>query len=74
MLVYIIGKLLAYSIEVVTVQYINSANGECRGIFIEDGLMVYITIYYKEIRASNKAKIIHQYLLREVGELFFYYL
>ena len=43
-------------------------------MFIEDGLMVYVTIYYKGIGASGKAKIIHRYLPREVGELFFYYL
>ena len=43
-------------------------------MFIEDRLIVYITIYYKGIGASGKAKIIYWYLLREVGELFFYYL
>jgi len=73
-LVYITSKLPACGIEVVIVQYINNINGEYRGIFIEDRLIIYITMYYKKIRASNKAKIIHQYLPREVGELFFYYL
>ena len=74
MLAYITSGLPARGIEMVIVQYINNVNGECRSIFIEDKLMVYITIYYKGIRASGKAKIIHQYLPREVGELFFYYL
>ena len=55
-------------------QYKNSANGESRGIFIEDGLIVYITRYYKGYRASGKAKIIHYYLPQEVRELLFYYL
>ena len=59
MLVYITSGLPARSIEVVTVQYINSANGEYCGIFIKDGLMVYITIYYKGIGANGKAKIIY---------------
>ena len=68
------GGLPIYNIKVVTVQYINSANGEYCGMFIKNRLMVYITIYYKGIGASNKTKIIHQYLLCEVGELFFYYL
>lgn len=57
-----------------TVQYVNSPNGESRGVFIEDGLMVYVTMYHKGIGASAKAKIIHRYLPREVGELLFYYL
>jgi len=29
--------------EVVTVQYMNSPNGESRDVFIEDGLMMYVT-------------------------------
>ena len=74
MLAYITSGLPVYSIEVVTVQYVNSVNGEYRGIFIKDRLIVYIIIYYKGIRTSNKAKIIHRYLPCEVGKLFFYYL
>tara|TARA_R110002003_G_scaffold3363_1_gene25212 strand:- start:1741 stop:2385 length:645 start_codon:yes stop_codon:yes gene_type:complete len=73
-LVHITGGQPARGTEVVTVQYVNSPNGESRGVFIEDGLMVYVTMYHKGIRASAKAKIIHRYLPREVGELLFYYL
>lgn len=73
-LVHMTGGLPARGTEVVTVQYMNSPNGESRGIFIKDRLMVYVTIYYKGISASAKAKIIHRYLPREVGELLFYYL
>ena len=73
-LAHMTGGLPARGTEVVTVQHVNSANGECRGVFIEDGLMVYVTMYHKGIGASGKAKIIHRYLPREVGELFFYYL
>ena len=57
-----------------TVQYKNGANGEPRGIFIENGLMAYATMYHNGIEASAKAKIIYWYLPREVGELLFYYL
>ena len=49
------------------VQYSNGANGELRDIFIENGLMVYVTMYHNEIEASAKAKIIYRYLLRKVG-------
>ena len=73
-LAHIIGRQPARGMELVTVQYKNSANGESRGIFIEDGLMVYMTRYYKGYRASRKAKIIYRYLPQEVGELLFYYL
>ena len=60
--------------EVVTVQYINSPNGESQGVFVKDGLMVYVSMYHKGIRASAEAKIIYQYLPRKVGERLFYYL
>jgi len=43
----------------VTVQHMNTANRESCGIFIEHGLIVYITMYYKGIRASMKAKVIY---------------
>ena len=73
-LAHIIGRQPARGTELVMVQYKNSANGESRGIFMEDGLMVYMTRYYKGYGASGKAKIIHCYLPREVRELLFYYL
>lgn len=73
-LVHMAGGQPARGTEVVTVQYMNSSNGESRGVFIKDGLIVYVTMYHKGIRAIAKAKIIHRYLPREVGELLFYHL
>lgn len=49
-------------------------NGQSRGVFVEDGLMVYVTMYYKGIGHAGTAKVIHCYLPQEVGELLFYYL
>lgn len=73
-LMHMTGGQPARGSEVVTVQYRNSANGESRGVFVEDGLMVYVTMYHKNIGASAKAKVIHRYLPREVGTVLFYYL
>jgi hypothetical protein len=73
-LIHITGRQLAYSIELVTVQYKNSTNRESCSIFIEDRLIVYMIRYYKGIKASGKVKIIHYYLPQEVRELLFYYL
>ena len=73
-LAHMTGGLPARGSEVVTVQHSNSANGEARGLFIENGLVVYVTRYHKGISASGKAKVIHRYLPREVGELMVYYL
>lgn len=73
-LAHMTGGFPARGSEVITVQYMNSSNGESRGIFMENSMLVYVTMYYKSIGASAEAKIIHWYLLREVGELMFYYL
>ena len=36
--------------------------------------MVYVTMYRKGIGASAKAKIVHRYLPRKVGEYFFFWI
>jgi superfamily II DNA or RNA helicase len=68
------GGQPARGTELVTVTYRNMPNGQSRGIFVEDGLMVYVTMYHKGIGHTGTAKVIHRYLPREVGELLFYYL
>jgi hypothetical protein len=60
--------------ELVTVKYKNSANGDSRGAGIEDGAVRFTTSYHKNIGQTGKAKVIHRYLPREVGELVVYYL
>jgi hypothetical protein len=72
--VHMTGGLPARGTELVTIQHINGSNGEGRGIFIEDGMMVTVSKYHKGYQSSQKAKVIHRYLPREVGELLFYYL
>jgi len=68
------GGQPARGTELVSVQAFNSANGESRGVFVEDGLMVYVTRYHKGVGMTGKSKVIHRYLPREVGELLMYYL
>jgi hypothetical protein len=58
----------------VTVKHSNSANGDSRGIFIEDGLVVFVTKYHKNVGQTGKGKVIHRYVPREVGELVVLYL
>jgi hypothetical protein len=73
-LVHMTGGQPARGTELVTVEYKNSVESELRGVFIKDGLMAFVTAYHKNIGATSKAKIIHRYLPREVGELVLYYL
>ena len=73
-LMHVTGGQPARGTEVVTIEAENSRNGESRGIYIEDGLVAYVTAYHKNIESMGKAKYIHRYLPQEVGELVVYYL
>jgi hypothetical protein len=72
-LMHMTGGQPARGTELVTVQHKNGGGGEPRGLFVEGGMVVYVTMYHKSIGASAKAKVIHRYLPREVGELALYY-
>ncbi len=56
-------------LEVLSIWYSNTVKGGYRNIFIKDGMVVFITRYYKGYAVSRDVKIIYQYLLRKVGEL-----
>jgi hypothetical protein len=43
-------------------------------VFIEDGMVVFVTRYHKEYNLSRDVKIIHRYLPRRVGELVVWYM
>ena len=73
-LFHMTGGLPGRGTELVTVRWRNKTNSDSRGLFIENGLVVYVVAYHKNIGMSGKAKVIHRYLPREVGELAVYYL
>jgi hypothetical protein len=72
--VYMVLGGLLRRLELVTVKYKNSANGDSWGAGIKDGAVRFTTSYYKNIGQTGKAKVIYRYLLCEVGELVVYYL
>lgn len=55
--------------ELLSIQYYNTTNSQQQNIYIEDGIVTFVTAYHKGFHASNDVKIIHQYVPREVGEL-----
>jgi hypothetical protein len=68
-LMHITGGQPARGPEIMSVQHSNTVKGGHRNIFIEDGIVVFVTQYHKGYNVSGDVKIIHQYLPREVGEL-----
>ena len=74
MLMHITGGQPARGEEILSIRYRNTSNGGRRNIFVEDGLMLFVTEYHKGYAASGTSKVIHRYLPREVGELLMYYM
>jgi superfamily II DNA helicase RecQ len=60
--------------EMLSIRHENTPKGEHRNMFIEDGLVVWVTKYHKGYAISGDIKIIHRYLPRELGELIVWYL
>lgn len=72
-LMHITGGGPARVPELMSIRYCNTANGGQRNVFVEDGLIVYVTRYHKGHGRNGSLKIIHRYLPQEVGELLMYY-
>jgi hypothetical protein len=68
-LIYITGGQPAREPEILSIRYNNTVRGEYRNIFIEDGIVVFITRYHKGYSMSRDVKIIHRYLPCEVEAL-----
>jgi superfamily II DNA helicase RecQ len=73
-LMHMTGGQPARATEILSVRHSNTVKGGHRNIFIEDGMVVFVTRYHKGYVTSGDIKIIHRYLPREVGELVVWYL
>ena len=60
--------------EILSCRHRNIAREETRNIFVKQRLMMYVTRYHKEYAIREDVKMIHRYLLREIGELLIYYI
>ncbi|KNB16920.1 hypothetical protein FOXG_14929 [Fusarium oxysporum f. sp. lycopersici 4287] len=76
LLVHITGGQPARGTELLCIQHSNPEDGSGgrRNIFVENGLVSFVTYYHKGYSITGTTKIIHRYLPREVGELLLYYL
>jgi hypothetical protein len=74
LIIHMVGGQPARASELIGIRYANTKQGRLRNIFIDRGIMVFVTIYYKNYQSSGKIKIIYRYLLQEVGEILFRYL
>jgi hypothetical protein len=74
-LVHLSGGAPARATELLSTRQTNGPEARSqRGIFIDDGTVSFVTAYHKGFSASQKSKIIHRYVPKEVGELVVAYL
>lgn len=71
--VYICAGQPSRAPELISIRYRNSEQ-ERRNIFIKDGIVVFISQYYKGFHVKNDAKVIFRYLPRKIGEVVVQYL
>ena len=72
--IHISGGQPARAPELLSIRHCNTDSGGHRNVFIEDGLVAFVSQYHKGFYATNDTKVIHRYLPREVGELVVWYL
>ncbi|KAI7148150.1 hypothetical protein KC316_g15819, partial [Hortaea werneckii] len=73
-LMHMTGGQPARGPEILSIRHRNTVQGGHRNLFIEDGMVVFVTRYHKGYEVTGDVKIIHRYLPREVGELVVWYL
>ena len=73
-LMHFIDGQLARALEILSVRHCNTTRGEHRNVYIENGLIVFVTRGHKGYSMKGDVKVIHRYLPREVGGLAVYYL
>lgn len=74
LLIHMTGGQPARATELLLLRWQNSAHGDIRNIFIENGQMVFVTSYHKNYAQSSTTSIIQRYLPRELGELLVWHL
>ena len=73
-LVHLSGGFPARANKLLATRHRNTGNGGVRNILIDQGLVMIVTRAHKGFSTTERLKIIHQFLPREVGTLLVYFL
>ncbi|GKU10137.1 unnamed protein product, partial [Fusarium langsethiae] len=71
---HLCGGQAARSLELLTLRHRNTANGGIRNILYDRGLIMLVAGYHKGFSKTERVKVIHRFLPREVSALVIYYL
>ena len=66
---HMLGGMPAQSWELLGIRHANTARGGVRNMIVDRGIVAFVTLYHKNYCSTADVKVIHRYLLREVGEL-----
>lgn len=72
--IHLCGGQAARSLELLTLRHRNTANGGIRNILYDRGLIMLVAGYHKGFSKTERVKVIHRFLPREVSVLVIYYL
>ena len=72
-LVHITGGQPTSGVELISIRHRNSPDAK-RNIFIDDGMVTFVSHYVKGFNVENDGKLLRRYVPREVGELVVQYL
>jgi superfamily II DNA helicase RecQ len=73
-LMHVTGGQPARGPEILGIRHRNTGDGGIRNVFVHKGLISFVALYHKGFRSSERAKVIHRYVPREVGSLVVWYL
>jgi superfamily II DNA helicase RecQ len=73
-ILHLCGGQAARSLELLTLRHRNTANGGIRNILYDRGLIMLVAGYHKGFSKTERLKVIHRFLPREVSVLVIYYL
>jgi superfamily II DNA or RNA helicase len=73
-LLHLTGGQPARGTELRSIRHSNTVAGEERNIFIDEGMLAYVTRYHKGWAMRGTSKVIHRYAPREVADLLIWYL
>ena len=72
-LMYLTGGGPPRAPEALSLRYQNTDHGGLRNQWIDGGLVMFVAAYHKGYHVSGRAKIIHRFVPRAVGEQFVYF-
>jgi hypothetical protein len=74
LLIHLTGGAPARGTELLSLQAYNTQHGLRRNIFVENGLISFVTFYHKGYSITGSTKIIHRYLPKDISRMLVYYL